>query len=138
MRLVCVGLLLIGRFLLQETYMLVEGQTTSGQYLSENARGEHKSEGPINPRTPGGPPGREPIDPDAPGGARGDEENIQEIQQRLKAAGFDPGPVDGRLNPQTRNAIRAYQKAHGLRPTGTLDQPTYKSLMPGKPSGNVN
>jgi peptidoglycan hydrolase-like protein with peptidoglycan-binding domain len=138
MRLVCVGLLLIGRFLLQETYMLVEGQTTSGQYLSENARGEHKPKGPIDPRTPGGPPARGPIDPDTPGGARGDEKNIREVQQRLKAAGFNPGPVDGSLNSQTRKAIRDYQKAHGLQPTGTLNQPTYQSLMAGKPSGSAN
>jgi peptidoglycan hydrolase-like protein with peptidoglycan-binding domain len=47
----------------------------------------------------------------------------------LKEAGFDPGPIDGLLGEQTKQALREYQKAHGLRQTGQLDESTRESLM---------
>jgi hypothetical protein len=56
-------------------------------------------------------------------------EQVQQAQERLKDAGFDPGPIDGRLGNQTRVAIREYQKAHGLPPTGQLDESTRELLM---------
>ncbi len=53
------------------------------------------------------------------GGAR-----LLEIQRRLTALGWDPGPLDGDMGPRTHTAIRAYQQHHGLkaagRPTGML------------------
>ncbi len=46
------------------------------------------------------------------------------IQRRLKAVGFEPGPLDGRMGPRTGKAVRAYQRAYGLaadgRPSGDL------------------
>ncbi len=33
---------------------------------------------------------------------------IQQAQERLKARGFDPGPIDGVLGPQTRAALKLY------------------------------
>lgn len=49
---------------------------------------------------------------------------VRGIQQRLKALGWDPGPLDGAMGPRTRKAIRAYQRRYGLkaagRPTGKL------------------
>lgn len=36
-----------------------------------------------------------------------------ELQRRLTALGFDPGPVDGKVGPDTRKAIRAFQKTAG-------------------------
>jgi peptidoglycan hydrolase-like protein with peptidoglycan-binding domain len=47
----------------------------------------------------------------------------------LKEAGFDPGPIDGLLGEQTKQALREYQKAHGLRQTGQLDESIRESLM---------
>ncbi len=53
------------------------------------------------------------------GGAR-----VLGIQRRLKALGWDPGPLDGAMGPRTGKAIRAYQQRYGLkaagRPTGKL------------------
>ena len=53
------------------------------------------------------------------GGAR-----VRGIQRRLKALGWDPGPLDGAMGPRTRQAIRDYQQRFGLtaagRPTGKL------------------
>lgn len=41
-----------------------------------------------------------------------------ELQERLGAAGFDPKGVDGRIGPNTIAAVKAFQRAHGMRPDG--------------------
>ncbi len=45
-------------------------------------------------------------------------ELVAGIQRQLKEQGFDPGPVDGKLGPKTRRAIRAYQRAADLKVDG--------------------
>ena len=40
--------------------------------------------------------------------------DIQELQERLNALGFDSGEPDGRVGSRTRNAIRAYQEQQEL------------------------
>ena len=44
------------------------------------------------------------------------------VQTALAAEGFNPGPVDGDFGPGTRDAFRAWQRAHGLQATGYLDR----------------
>jgi peptidoglycan hydrolase-like protein with peptidoglycan-binding domain len=39
-------------------------------------------------------------------------EEIRRVQERLKAAGFDPGPIDGKLGPETRSAVERYRSSH--------------------------
>ncbi|MCZ6906581.1 MAG: peptidoglycan-binding domain-containing protein, partial [Deltaproteobacteria bacterium] len=53
---------------------------------------------------------------------------IQQAQERLKARGFDPGPIDGILGPQTRAALNEYQATQRLPTTGVLDEKTRNSL----------
>ncbi len=53
---------------------------------------------------------------------------VKQAQEQLKAAGFDPGRLDGILGPQTRATLREYQAARGLPRTGMLDEKTRKSL----------
>ena len=53
---------------------------------------------------------------------------LRRVQERLRAAGFPPGPLDGRLGPQTRAALRQYQQHKGLGVTGTLDRQTLETL----------
>jgi hypothetical protein len=55
---------------------------------------------------------------------------VGQAQERLKAVGFDPGPVDGVLGPQTRAALRRYQSSQGLPVTGAMDDATRQALLP--------
>jgi hypothetical protein len=41
---------------------------------------------------------------------------VQEVQQRLTALGFDTAGVDGRVGNQTKRAVRAFQRKVGLDP----------------------
>ena len=41
-------------------------------------------------------------------------EVVRNIQVGLSNLGFDPGPVDGKIGPKTRDAIRQYQEKHSL------------------------
>jgi hypothetical protein len=77
-------------------------------------------------------------EPAALGGTTGDaptvttgelpRERVRRVQERLAAAGFDPGPADGIAGPRTRAALRAFQEARGLDPTGEPDGPTLAEL----------
>jgi hypothetical protein len=60
--------------------------------------------------------------------ARWNAMQVKEAQQALKTNGYDPGPVDGIMGPQTREAIKDFQNAKGLQATGTLDTQTAQSL----------
>jgi len=53
---------------------------------------------------------------------------IAEIQRALKKAGFEPGPIDGRLRAQTMNAVNHYQRANNLPVDGFLNLETVKAL----------
>ncbi len=53
---------------------------------------------------------------------------VRRLQRRLKAAGFDPGPIDGIFGPATRTALKQYQTAQGLSVTGELDPSTRQAL----------
>ena len=56
-------------------------------------------------------------------------------QVLLDAAGFSPGPIDGRKGSSFTQAIKGFQQAKGLQVTGQLDGPTRQALLQaGKPS----
>lgn len=52
----------------------------------------------------------------------------RKIQQALKSAGFDPGPIDGKIGNKTKKAILDFQKSKGLAPSGKADQKTLEML----------
>lgn len=56
---------------------------------------------------------------------------VQQAQANLKIAGFDPGRVDGVFDEQTASAVRRFQVANSLPPSGLLDEPTRNVLLPG-------
>jgi hypothetical protein len=41
------------------------------------------------------------------------KDQIQQLQERLKAEGVDPGPVDGVMNPRTEAALRNIRRNSG-------------------------
>lgn len=49
-------------------------------------------------------------------GSRGSD--VKSLQEQLKAAGFDPGPIDGIFGPKTAAAVRAFQQDRGLTVDG--------------------
>jgi peptidoglycan hydrolase-like protein with peptidoglycan-binding domain len=56
---------------------------------------------------------------------------IQVAEARLKAFGFDPGPVDGVFTAERQAAVRAFQARYGLTVSGLLDRPTRQELKLG-------
>ena len=56
-------------------------------------------------------------------------EERQRIQRSLAAAGYDPGPVDGLMGSETREAIRRWQGNRGEAATGYLDADGAKALL---------
>lgn len=53
------------------------------------------------------------------------------LEQRLAFSGFDPGLIDGELDGDARRAIRQFQRANGLAPTGFLTQDAVARLLMG-------
>lgn len=54
----------------------------------------------------------------APSAPLTDAASIEEVERLLQAIAFEPGPVDGVLDPATETAIREFEKAAGHEPTG--------------------
>ncbi len=54
--------------------------------------------------------------------------NHRQVQLALKTAGFYAGPVDGKLGPQTKEAVKAFQRSNGLTPDGTVGSKTASLL----------
>lgn len=52
----------------------------------------------------------------------------KQIQTALMNAGFNPGPVDGKMGAKTREAIKAFQKASGLKVDGKVGAQTWGVL----------
>lgn len=57
------------------------------------------------------------------------KERTQAIQLGLTDLGFAPGQADGLAGPQTRNAIRAFQKLHGLPDDGEPDEAVLQRIQ---------
>jgi len=58
---------------------------------------------------------------------------IKSLQYELKRAGYDPGVPDGKMGPTTRAALRRFQEANDLLPTGDPDIPTLTKLLSQSP-----
>jgi murein L,D-transpeptidase YcbB/YkuD len=54
--------------------------------------------------------------------------SVKQIQLALRNAGYNPGPIDGKMGKQTRQAIKAFQKANGLTPDGKVGRKTWELL----------
>lgn len=54
--------------------------------------------------------------------------STREIQQTLKNAGFYQGALDGKMGSMTREAIREFQRVHGLTDDGIVGKQTWAKL----------
>lgn len=56
------------------------------------------------------------------------EISIRQVQTALKKAGFYKGDIDGKQGPRTKEAIRAFQKARGIKVDGVVGKTTWQAL----------
>ena len=50
------------------------------------------------------------------------------MQIALREEGYYRGEIDGLIGPETRDALAAYQRDHGLVITSAVDEPTLVTL----------
>jgi hypothetical protein len=53
---------------------------------------------------------------------------VAEVQRRLARAGYYHGAIDGILGPETRRAIRAYERDHKMPAYGVIDRQLLRTL----------
>ncbi len=69
-------------------------------------------------------------------GAEGDD--VAELQRRLTELRFDPGAADGVYGQGTVFAVQAFQKLHGMKPTGEVTPAVEEALAnPTQPTPQV-
>jgi hypothetical protein len=56
-------------------------------------------------------------------------ETIRSVQRRLNQLGYQAGPEDGIMGPQTHRAVSAYQNRMGMQPNGMLTQDMVDEMM---------
>ncbi|RKQ69163.1 membrane-bound lytic murein transglycosylase B [Litorimonas taeanensis] len=56
-------------------------------------------------------------------------DNKKAMQARLTQLGFSTGGIDGQVGPNTRKAIRAWQRSMGLPADGYMEQSLFQKLM---------
>ena len=53
---------------------------------------------------------------------------VRQTQRALTAAGFYKGPVDGKEGPKTKQAVKEFQQANGLKVDGVVGSTTRQAL----------
>jgi hyperosmotically inducible protein len=61
----------------------------------------------------------------------GSQTHVAAAQEALKTNGYNPGPIDGYMGPQTSAAVREFQQREQLKVTGQLDPETLGRLNIG-------
>jgi peptidoglycan hydrolase-like protein with peptidoglycan-binding domain len=54
--------------------------------------------------------------------------NALEIQTALKKAGLFKGMIDGKIGPETKEAVRKFQQGNGITPDGVVGSKTWALL----------
>lgn len=70
-------------------------------------------------------------------GSKGSD-TVRHAQQALMDKGISPGPIDGKMGPQTKAALSTYQTKENLKVTGRLDSETKAKLINGSVSSKVD
>ena len=56
------------------------------------------------------------------------DSSVRQVQEALARQGYYHGAIDGSFGPATQNALRRYQRNHGLGVTGEIDRPVIEAL----------
>lgn len=56
------------------------------------------------------------------------DRTVMHVQVILDRIGFSPGVIDGKGGESLKLALRGFQQARGIPPTGKIDQPTLRAL----------
>jgi peptidoglycan hydrolase-like protein with peptidoglycan-binding domain len=56
------------------------------------------------------------------------DSSVRHVQEALARAGYYHGAIDGSFGPATQNAVRRFQRSHGLGVTGEIDRPVIEAL----------
>jgi peptidoglycan hydrolase-like protein with peptidoglycan-binding domain len=70
----------------------------------------------------------QPMQPNEQSEANLSSNQIRQVQQALGQKGFKAGRADGKLGPETKQALKSFQQSQGLQVTGQLDQQTMAKL----------
>lgn len=62
---------------------------------------------------------------------RATKDQIKQAQTLLKSRNLYGGEITGKLSDETRDGLREYQKAEGLKVTGTLNRATLEKMNIG-------
>ena len=54
--------------------------------------------------------------------------SAMDVQKALSRAGFDPGPIDGRIGKKTKAAIKSFQKKNHAKADGIVGEKTWELL----------
>jgi hypothetical protein len=73
-------------------------------------------------------PSKRATTPTGPASSSSVKPSTKEVQQALKNAGFYQGSVDGRSGPMTRDAVKEFQRVHGLQDDGVVGKQTWAKL----------
>jgi peptidoglycan hydrolase-like protein with peptidoglycan-binding domain len=66
------------------------------------------------------------------------DDDTKHVQQMLADKGYNPGPIDGHMGPQTREAIGKYQSDQGLKVTHHIDSDTADKMgVKQESTGNI-
>jgi peptidoglycan hydrolase-like protein with peptidoglycan-binding domain len=57
---------------------------------------------------------------------------VEEVQKKLAAMGYEVGPMDGKLGPKTRAGLERFQREHGLTANGDLTERTLAAIEAAK------
>ena len=53
---------------------------------------------------------------------------VRDLQEALKALGYNPGPIDGVFGATTEAAVKAFQQARGITADGIVDKVTWINI----------
>jgi murein L,D-transpeptidase YcbB/YkuD len=54
--------------------------------------------------------------------------SVKDVQRALSRAGYDPGPVDGKMGRKTKAAIKDFQRRNNLTADGIVGEKTWSYL----------